>query len=152
MAALVCNVNSGEVTLAANTAKTILQVKAPTNQRVKLKSIGLFGKQPAGGSDTPVKVRATRSTANFGTGSAATPGKANPADAETIQSVCASNFSPEPTTPTDSGLVWYLQPQSGVMQSFPPGTEPEIPGGQAMSFEATSPGTPTIICEVQFEE
>ena len=152
MSALVCHVNSGEVTLVASTAKSVLQIKAPANQRVLLKAIKLFGKQPAGGTDTPVKIRLTRSTANFGTFSAATANKNNPSNGETIQTSCGANASAEPTAPTDGGLWWEVQPQSGVIEFLPPGLEVQIPGGQAINIECTSNGTPTVMITATFEE
>jgi len=144
--------NSGEVVLVAATAKTALQIKAPTNQRVLIKGLRILGKQPAGGVDAPVKVRLTRSTANFGTGSAVTAGKLNPSQAETIQSVLASNFTVEPTSPTDSGLWWEIQPQNGVIEFYPPGLEVEIPGGNSANIELTSAATPTLLVTATVEE
>jgi len=152
MAGLLLNVNSGEVALAAATPKTLLQIKAPTNQRVRVKSLKILGKQPAGGTDAVVKVRMTRSTANFGTGSSAPPSKNDPSDPETVQTVASANFTVEPTSPADGGLWWEVQPQSGVIEFYPPGSEIQIPGGQAVSFEATSPGTPTLLMVASIEE
>lgn len=152
MAGLLCHVNSGEVAMVAATPKTVLQIKAPANQRVILSMLSITGKQPAGGTDTPVKVRLTRSTANFGTGTGATPGKNNPSDPETIQSVVASNFSVEPTSPTDTGLWWEVQPQSGMISFYPPDLRVEIPGGQSINVEITSVATPTLLVTASFAE
>lgn len=152
MAALRLAVNSAEVVLVAATAKTALQIKAPTNQRLKITQISVLGKSAAGGTDTPLKIRLTRSTANFGTGTAATPGKVDPAWAETVQSTAAGNFSAEPTSPTDSGTWFEVQPQVGIILPFPPGTEILIPGGNALNIEATSTATPTILVTVWYEE
>lgn len=152
MAGVLAHVNSAEVALVASTAKTVLQIKAATNQRVLIKGLKLFGKQAAGGTDAVVKVRMTRSTASFGTGTAATPGKNDPNDGETIQTTCAGNFTVEPTSPTDSGLWWELQPQSGIEEFIPPGMEIKIPGGQSVNFEMTSTGTPTVLLTASFEE
>jgi hypothetical protein len=152
MAGQLAHVTSGEVTLVANTAKSCLQIKAATNQRVIVEALRITGKQPAGGTDTPVKVRMTRSTANFGTFSAATPAKNNPSNGETIQTTCGSNASVEPTSPTDGGLWWEVQPQSGVIEFYPPDMRIEVPGGQSIQFEATSPGTPILTMTATFEE
>jgi hypothetical protein len=152
MAGVLLHVNSGEVALVAATAKTVLQIKAATNQRVLVKAIRLLGKQAAGGTDTPLKIRLTRSTANFGTGTGATPGKNDPGDAETVQTTAAGNFTVEPTSPTDSGLWWEVQPQSGIIEFLPPGMEVKIPGGQSVNFECTSTGTPTVLITATIEE
>jgi hypothetical protein len=152
MAGVLLNVNSGEVALAAATAKTALQIKAATNQRVLINSLRFLGKAPAGGTDTPIKIRMTRSTANFGTGTGATPAKNDPSDAETVQTSASSNFSAEPTAPVDGGLWWEVQPQAGIEEFLPPGQQIKIPGGQSVNFECTSPGTPTLLIVVGFEE
>lgn len=152
MAGVLAHVNSGEVALVANTARSILQIKAPTNQRLLIRALRLFGKQPAGGTDTPCKVRLTRSTANFGTFSAATASKNDPSDSETLQATCGANASVEPTSPTDGGLWWELQPQSGIIELLPPDQVIKIPGGQSAQFEFTSIATPTVILTASYEE
>jgi hypothetical protein len=153
MADQICHVNSGEVALVAATPKTVLQIKAATNQRVAIKGIKLMGKQAAGGTDVPVKIRLTRSTANFGAFTATpTPQKNNPSNGETVQTSAGTNATSEPTSPTDAGIWWEVQPQSGVIEFIPPGLEIKIPGGQAVNFECTSPGTPTVMLTVTFEE
>lgn len=151
MALLRFNVNSGETTLVANTPKTILQIKAPANQRVLIRALRFFGKQAAGGTDVPCKVRMTRSTAAFGTSSAATIGKVNPGDPETIQSTAFATFTAEPTS-TDAGLWWELQPQTGVEEFLPDNRPIMIPGGQSVQFEATSSGTPVLNFQAECEE
>lgn len=152
MAGVLANATSGEVALVAATPKTVLQIKAAANQRVLLKALRITGKAAAGGTDTPVKVRLTRSTANFGTGTAVTPNKNDPTDDETLQTTVAKDFSVEPTTPTDAGVWWEVQPQSGVIEFLPPGMEIKIPGGQALNVEMTSTGTPTLAVSALYEE
>lgn len=153
MAGVGFTVNSGEVALVAATAKTVLQVKAATNQRVLIKGLKFLGKQAAGGTDAVCKVRMTRNSANFGTaGSTPVAGKLNPSNGETLQTTFGANFSAEPTTPTDSGLWWEVQPQGGIIEALPPGSWIEIPGGQSVQFEFTSTGTPTVLVTVTGEE
>ena len=152
MAGILYQVNSGEVALTAATAKSVLQVKAPANQRVLIRVVRLFGKAPAGGTDTPVKVRMTRNAANFGTGTAATPAKNNPADTETIQTTAFANFTAEPTTPTDGGLWFEIQPQLGVVEIYPIGAPIVIPGGQSVQFEFTAAAAETVLVSLVCEE
>jgi len=152
MAGVIAHVNSGEVALVASTAKSVLQIKAATNQRVLIRALKIMGKMPAGGTDAVVKVRMTRNSANFGTFSAATPGKNDPSDAETLQTTAGSNASAEPTSPSDSGLWWEVQPQSGIIEFIPQDMYIKVPGGQSVQFEATSTGTPTLTITATFEE
>lgn len=152
MAGIIAHVSSGEVALVAATAKTVLQIKAAANQRALLRSLRITGKQAAGGTDTPLFCRLTRSTANFGTGTPVTPAKNDPTDDETIQTSAARNFSSEPTSPTDALIAWEIQPQSGIIEFLPPGLEIKIPGGQSLNIEMTSSGTPTVLVSAAFEE
>jgi hypothetical protein len=152
MAGVKAHVTSGEVTLVANTAKSCLQIKAAANQRVIVEALRITGKQPAGGTDTPVKIRMTRSTANFGTFSSATVGKNDPTDSETLQTTYGANASVEPTAPTDGSLWWEVQPQSGLIEFYPPDMRIEVPGGQSVQFEATSNATPIITMTATTEE
>lgn len=152
MAGLLCHGTSGEVALVASTAKSLCQVKAPTNQRLLIRSIRMFGKAAAGGTDTPVKVRLTYSSANFGTFSGGVYAKADPTTDETAQATFGGSASVEPTTPTDLGLYWELQPQSGIEEFLPLAAPIVIPGGKSVQFECTSTGTPTIVVTVGVEE
>lgn len=152
MAGVVFHVNSGECTMVASTAKSLLQIKAATNQRVLVKALRILGKQSAGGTDAVCKVRVTRSTANFGTFTGATASKNDPNDGETIQTTCGSNASAEPTSPTDGGLWYEVQPQIGVIELFPPGSELKIPGGASIQIEVTSTGTPVLMVSATCEE
>jgi hypothetical protein len=83
-----------------------------------------------------------------------TPGKNNPSNLETIQSTCFATFTVEPTSPTDSGLWWEFNPQSGIIELTPDKSPIEIPGGQSVQFAATSQSssTPVVLVQVTFEE
>lgn len=144
---------SGEVTLAASTAKSILQAKAAANQRCVITKHILMGKQPAGGVDVPCKVRYTQSTSSYGTFSAVTPGKLNPTDPETIQTTIGSNASVEPTAPTDRSMWFEVQPQAGLIDTPTPfQQEVHIPGGYSTQAEFTSPATPVVLAVWYLEE
>jgi hypothetical protein len=152
MAGVLINITSGEVSLAAATAKTVLQIVAATNQRVLVQGIKIMGKNAAGGTDVPVKVRLTRVATPSGTGTTATPAKNDPTDSETLQTSGKSNFTVEPTTPTDSGIWYEVSPQTGTIEFLPPGQEIKIPGGQALMFEATAPGAAVLTITVSAQE
>jgi hypothetical protein len=148
MAGMLLNVNSGEVALVANTPKTILQIKAAANRKMLVNSVQIMGKQPAGGTDTPVKIRITRSTTDFGVGGQVTPGKVDPGgvpDAEAPESMAYANFVTEPDSPIDSGLWYEFQPQTGLVIYLPPGQEWSVPGSHSLQIEATSTGSPTLV-------
>jgi len=152
MAGLLATATSGEVALVASTAKSVLQIKAPANQRILIRQIEFYGKQPAGGTDTPVKVRMTRSSANFGTFSAAVASKNDFGAGETLQGTYGANASVEPTSPTDSGRLWEFNPQTGAAFILPPDQPIIVPGGQSVQFEMTSGATPTVVATAVVEE
>lgn len=152
MAGLQFNSTSDEVALVAATAKTVWQGKAPANQRLIIRAVKFLGVMPAGGVDVPVKIRLTRNSANFGTGSAAATGKHNPSNPETLQGTYSKNFTVEPTTPADGGLQWDVNPQSGIIESLPLDQWIEIPGGQSAQFEITAPATSKIVITVSGDE
>lgn len=154
MAGLNLDVTSGEVALVAATAKTVLQVKAPSNQRLLVKGMKIMGKAAAGGTDTPTKVRITRNSSSFGTGTSGTPVKKNPSLSETIQSTSFYNFTIEPTSPTDAGVMYEVNPQTGLIEYFPFDQPIHVPGGQSLQVELTSPSgsTPTFAVTLSYEE
>lgn len=164
MAGLKLVANSGEVVLVASTVKTVLQIAMPAagNQRALVTGIRITGKSAAGGVDVPIQVRLTRCiNANKGTsGATATPGKLNPSNPEVVQSIANITFSVEPTSLTDTGIWWNVQPQSGIIEFFPPALNVEIPaslsgntGLNCLNVECT-PGTTgaTITVSVSYEE
>src|SRR5438105_2905164 len=103
MAGVKAKVNSGEVALLAATLKTVLQIKAPANQRLMVTGYYLYGKGIVV-TDTPMLFNLKSNAANFGTGTSVTPSKGNTSDDETLQSTAFKNFTVEPTTPTDRGI------------------------------------------------
>ena len=153
MAGVFAHVNSGECSLSAATTKTLLQLRTATNVRALIHQIRIMGKQAAGGTDTPVKFQLMRNTTAFGTGTGpVTPSKNDPNDGETLQTAGYTNFTVEPTTPTDGGLWWEINPQTGVVEMYAPGQEIKVPGGQSAQIQATSSGTPTILIEMTYQE
>lgn len=152
MAGMLLSATSGERSLVAATAQTVLQVVAPANQRLKIRQIKVLGKQSAGGTDQPAKMRLTRSTGSFGTRTAVTPGKFDPGSAETVQSTAFSTFTVEPTSPADLGDWSEVQLQVGLILPFPPGMEVIIPGGNALNVELTAPASATVVVTVYYEE
>jgi hypothetical protein len=151
MAGLALMVSSGEVSLTAATAKTVLQIKAPTNQRVRIKTIRVTGEGIVV-TDKPIFSRLTRSSANFGTGTSATPGKINTSNGETIQSSCAKNFTVEPTSPSATGYEVNSHPQNGFMEQFQFDSPLEIAGGNSINVECTAAQAQTVVCSITFEE
>jgi hypothetical protein len=131
----------GEIALAvAGTAKTMLQLVAPAQQRGDLRSIavGFDGTNP---SAEPFTVELLRQT-TAGTMSSATPVK-DSAGAETIQFTAQKNATAEPTA-GDVLRRWEHHPQAGSFERAFDKREVEIPGGTRLGLRVTCPtgGTP----------
>lgn len=150
MAGLLCAATTTEIALAAATAKTVLQIVAPTNQRVLVKRLGLFfdGVSVTG---EPVQVRVLRQT-TAGTMSALTPVKVRPGGAaETIQSTAQHTATVEPTA-GDVLDVFEIHPQSGFDGWLPLTGEIDMAGGTRLGIECTAPAVVNARAKIWFEE
>src|SRR5437867_4031807 len=95
MAALIASASTpGEVALSFGFATTVLQIKAPANQRLRLVSWSVSFDSTT--SSTPVEVRLLRQTSS-GTMSAVTPTKLDDSAAETVQTTASYGASAEPS-------------------------------------------------------
>lgn len=150
MAGVRVSVPSGEVSLTAATAKTVLSLKAAANHRALVKSLKVFFKGIVT-TDTPVKIRLVRITADSGTGSAVTEVKVNEADNETIQCVGRHTFTVEPTI-GDVIDTWEVHPQTGLVVFYPQGEELAIIGGNEFALEMTAAQAQTVSASLTVEE
>lgn len=137
MADVLLHGSSGEV--AISTLKTIYQVVAAANHRVKLQGWGISIKGTSA-TDPPVLVTVVRQT-TAGTMTAGTAGttlsKKNTADTETQQTTSNINATVEPTT-TDIVESFEVHPQTGYRVFYPMGQEIIIPGGTRLGIRAAS--------------
>ena len=139
---------TAEVALSAATAKTIVQLVAPTNHRVKL--LG-WGVSFDGVSTTaePVLVRLLRQT-TAGTMRALTPVQLRPV-AETIQSTSQHTATAEPTA-GDVLDIQEVHPQTGYEKMSTQGQEFVLGGGGRVGIECTAPATVNVVGKLFFEE
>lgn len=138
----------GEVALVAATAKTVLQIAAPTNQRVKVKEWGVFFDGTSASAE-PVVVRVLKQT-TAGTMSSCTETKRTPGS-ETLQVVGQRNASAEPTA---SDIVDRIEvhPQAGYEKQFGPGDEIILAGGERLGIECTAPAGVNVSAKFAWEE
>lgn len=148
MAGLKCAAVAPDVSLSAATTKTVLQITAPTNQRLMVTQakIWFHGVAP---TDTPVQVRILRQT-TAGTGTSTTPVK-NDVGSETIQSTAARNFTVEPTA-GDVLEHMRIHPQSGIPIIYPITEEIPVPGGGRLGIECTAPQAVTVSAQFNYRE
>jgi hypothetical protein len=152
MADLNLAVSAGECAVT-NVAKTFLTLKAPTNQRIRIKGIEIFGKGTSN-TDTPVKVELGRITTDgqTGTATAVTPDPLDEDSAETPQGTYYKNYGTEPTTYGHIMRVWEVHPQTGLVVYFPLHDEIKLAGGKEMGIRLTSNQNETMALNVIVEE
>jgi hypothetical protein len=143
----------GEVSVT-NVAKTFLLLTAPTNQRVKIKGIELFGKGTAN-TDTPVKCELLRAASISG-GTAGTAPTISALDndmGESIQTTPTGNYSAEPTYTSLTVLrTFECHPQTGLVVYFPLDDEIKMKGGTVFAVRLTSNQNETMSLNVIGEE
>lgn len=148
MAALRFRLNIPSTALVAATAKTIAQLRAPTNQRVKVFGFGLYFDAAATGQ--PVTIRLLRQTTT-GTMTAATPQKTDEGISTTIQSTAGINATAEPTA--GSVLATFTcYPQGGLPVAFTFDNEVIIGSGNRLGLEVTAPATVNVMGYMEAEE
>lgn len=147
MADVFLHATSGEQAIA--NGKTILQVVAASNHRVKVQGWGISIKGTSA-TDPPVLVQVLRQT-TAGTMTAGSAGTdislKNKADDETIQTTVQKNATAEPTS-GDIIESFEVHPQTGYRVFYPMGQEVIIPGGGRLGFKVTS-ATLTYSCTVE---
>jgi len=150
MADLVFTASSSLISLVAATPKTLLQLKAPANQRVKILGWGVyFNGQNADAQH--VVVRLLRQT-DDGTMSGAAAEKVDASIAETVQTVARENASVEPA----AGSILcrkQIHPKNGYEENPPdPGKEYKIPAGGRLAIEVNAPAAVDAVAWFRAEE
>lgn len=150
MAGLYFTAVTDPITLSSATAKTILRVKAPAAQRVKVSgaSVSFAG---TSGTAAPVKIRLLRQTTD-GTFTSLTP-KATCllASGESISSTAGHTATAEPTA-GDVIREFHVHPQTGYFPLMLPGQEIIIGPGGRLGIECTAPAGVDVIGELICEE
>ena len=142
---------TGEVALSAATAKTVLQLTAPTNHRVKILGYGVFFDGTSTTAEPVEVVLQRQSTA--GTMTSLTPAKLDDSLAETLQSTAQHTATAEPTSVSNGTLdVIEVHPQQGYEKLYPLGQEPIIGGGDRVGIICTAPATVNVRAKLIFEE
>lgn len=141
--------NSAAVALAAATAKTVLQLNAAANQRLKIQRIGIFF-DGASTTAVPVVVKMLVAT-TAGTNTALTLNKLVSSDSETIQTTAGENATAEPTKTTLLDQ-WFIHPQMGLDLTYAFGQEKIIVGGGRVAIEITAPAVVNERVKIDFEE
>jgi hypothetical protein len=149
MSAFIGIATTAEIALTAATAKTIMQLVAASNHRVKLLEWGVYFDGTSTTAE-PVQVRLLRQT-TAGTMSSLTPTKNDDSLAETLQTTAQHTATAEPTA-GDVLAVLEVHPQMGYEKIFPLGSEVIIGGGDRLGIECTAPAAVNVRGYMKFEE
>lgn len=151
MAGLKMTAVASGVSLSASTAKTVIQVTAPTNQRVQLSRIfgGFYG---VSGTDVPCRVRVIRQTSAGTARVTLTPTKRPNLGSETIQTTFTTAGSAEPTNGGTTDIVLFqipVHPQGNFVISLldPEGVPITLNGGERVGIEfllGAAPSSTTV--------
>jgi len=142
--------NTANVALSAATAKTVIQLNAPANQRLKIQRVGVFF-DGASTTAVPGDVQLVRKT-TAGTGTALTLTKQTSADSETIQTGATENHAAEGTNTTDIIDQWKVHPQQGLDLTYAFGQEKMIVGGGRLALVCNFPAAVNVRAKIDFEE
>ena len=152
MADLNIQCTAGEASITS-TAKTVICIQAPTNQRLRVKGIEVMGKGTVN-TDTPVKVELVKAASiSGGTAGSVTTTALDPDYGETAQATYSGNYSAEPTYTSGTTVrTWEVQPQTGLIVYFPMHDEIKIKGGGVFAVRLTSVQNETMAVNVIVEE
>jgi len=131
MAGLGFTVSATEATCPTS-AYTLLQIQAPTNQKVIVKEWSF-----SIASTTPVLVRVVRQSNRPSGSSAANPVKENDKDSETVQTTGRQTFAGS-FQPTDTDELFGEEVQGGYTWQAPYKEEIIVGGGEYLAIELNS--------------
>lgn len=140
---------TAEVSCPAATPKTVLQVTAPANQRLRIIGFGVYFDGTSVSAE-PINVKLARQS-NAGTMSSVTPTKSDDSLPETIQSTASADASAEPTT-GDVIKFLNIHPQSGYEMASGVKDEDWIKGGGRVGIIVTAPASVNVIPWIKCEE
>lgn len=150
MANLDCVISIEDTLTGAATPKTMLQLVAPADQRVKVKAWGIFCKGTVT-TNTPLLVQLIRQT-GAGTSSANTPAKKNEGIADGPRSTARDTFTVEPASDDEIVKTVDVHPQSGFNEYFPLGGELIVPSNGRLGIKVTAVNDVSVSCFFDFEE
>jgi hypothetical protein len=148
MSDLYAVVQTAEVALTAATTRTVLQLLAPANHRVRVLGWGVFFDGTSSSAE-PVQVRVLRQTSG-GTMTGLTPVPLRPV-AETILTSTFGSATGEPSANDILDMV-EVHPQQGYEVKFPMGQEIIIGTLGRLGIDCTAPAGVNVRAKFFFEE
>lgn len=149
MAAFGGTATTAEVALSAATAKTVVQLVAAANHRVKILGWGVYFDGVSTTAE-PVQVRFLRQT-SAGTMTSLTPNKKDDSIADSLLTTAQHTATAEPTA-GDLIKAIEVHPQQGYEYTSPFGGEVIVGGGDRVGIECTAPAAVNVRAWIDFEE
>ena len=149
MSAFIGIAQTDEVALAAATVKTVVQLVAPSNHRLKILRWGVWFDGTSGSAE-PVQVELKRQT-TAGTMSALTLVKQDDSIAETLQATAQHTATVEPTE-GDVLDIKEVHPQSAYEIIYPLGQEIIVGGGDRVGIACNAPAIVNVRAQIVYEE
>ena len=148
MANIIATVYTAEIALAAATTKTLLQITAPANQRVKILRYGVsFDGVSATGA--PVQIYAGKQTGVW-TGTANVPTRVTPGT-ETVQTTAKDAMTVEGTQGVRVDAT-HVHPQSSYIRDLAYGQEVILAGGEMFGISVNADAIVNAKAFIEFEE
>lgn len=150
MADLIGTVTTDEIALTAATAKTVLQILAPANHRVKILGWSVFFDGTSVSAE-PVQVELLRQTTAGTMSASSAEEKLDDSLAETLQVSATHTATAEPTA---GGLLQAIEvhPQTGYEKLYPLFQEPIVGGGDRVGIRCTAPAGVNVRASITWEE
>jgi hypothetical protein len=150
MAGILASVQTAEITSGV-AKKTVLQLVAAANHRVKVKEISVSFKGTSG-SATPVLVQVLRQSDAGTGGDALTAKEFDESIDETIQTTALKDIDGSEPTGTDEIMGEEIHPQGGWTWQAPFGGEIPVGGGNRLGIAVTAAESQTVKARMVFEE
>jgi hypothetical protein len=147
MAALFCTL---ETTVNPGNPETLLQIKAPTHQRLRVTRID-FMPQGATGASSPIKFEIAEQNDDGSSSDASTDQqKHQMVGSETMQATSSKDFTVEPATNTVKyGVTLH---QQAYLPWIPPNGEIIVPGGGRLGVRCMSTISLNVTTRIYWEE
>lgn len=149
MAGLNVVASSGAVA-SGTSAKTLVQIVAPSNHRLLVRrlSVSMQGTNP---NQTPILIELIQQT-SAGTSTSGAATKANQSDDETPQSTVLTAFTVEPTGSTVVESFYLQTTGIPLIYDWPLTAPLVVPGSQRLGVRATADTTTQVRAQLNYEE
>jgi len=151
MAGIDAYLQSSKIEAPENTSQTMLQIKAPTNQRLVVTGVSVSFEGTAN-TDEPVLVQVVRQSDAGTGGDAVTPYPIDEGVDETLQATGLEDI--DGGDPTETNLLWseLVHPQGGYTWFAPMRKPIDVKGGGRLAIDMHANDAVNCVCRFDYEE